>query len=483
MRRQVIALSIANALALGVGGIAYIVYSRLLTPAEFGLYGIAFAAARFCVLVLDGGLKTAIIKHPVRLTAADETAVTLVSGALAFILLLGTAGAVVVAPAAGVVSTGDALFCAWYVAAYVGTYPLIVVPTAWLERELRYVPLSAVESVAIAVELAGAAPLMLASELGVWSFVAAAAAGRILRVAALLALRPIRWNRPGKLSVAIVQDLVKEGARYQGSVALSMIRDNLHVLIVAPWFGKAWAGYYAWALQLCMFSSQVFVAAAARISIPAHASTPSFDVRWENTLLQMRWLGALTIPILAAVWLLAPVVDALWFEYKWSPAIALLALLFARMVPGIGTSPLGTLVLVERGAGALVRANLVWTATEVAGALVACALLGPIGLAWSYALVVWVGFFAFLANGLPNQGLRAAQQTVSVLLVRPALWVSVFGAIVVSRIGAEIPPSWPGGWPASASALVPLGAAMVIVIAYLAEGLMQRRRPVVESPR
>jgi O-antigen/teichoic acid export membrane protein len=474
MRRQVLALSAANAMALGLGGLAYVAYSGILTPAQFGLYGIAFALARFAVLVLDGGLKTAVIKHPADLSAAQETSLTLLSGALACVLLLAAWVAASALPAVSAITPEDATFCATFVAVYVATYPLMVVPTAQLERAMRYVPLSAIESVAIALELAGAAPLLVTTDLGIWSFVVAAAAGRALRVAALLAVRGIRWARPEPGNADTVKALLKEGAWFQGSLAASMLRDNLHVLIIAPWFGKAWAGYYAWALQLAMFSSQVFVATASRIAIPAHAGTPDFDTRWKNTLVQMRWLAALTVPVLAAVWLLAPAADAAWFEGRWQPAVALLALIFARMLPGIGTSPLGSLVLVERGAAALMRANIAWTAIELAGALVACLLLGPTGLAWSYAILVWAGF-AILLAGLPNAGSGATREALGAILNRPALWVSVAGAASIGYLlggpfAADIPGrSWDANMLAAAA-----GGLVVIGAGYAAEFAFRR---------
>jgi O-antigen/teichoic acid export membrane protein len=474
MRSQVLALSAANAVALGLGGLAYVAYSDLLTPAQFGLYGIAFAMARFAVLVLDGGLKTAIIKHPAGLGAADETALTLLSAALAGVLLLAAWGAGSLLPEVSAVAREDAVFCAWFVAAYVATYPLMVVPTAQLERAMRYVPLSAIESVAIALELAGAAPLLLATELGIWSFLAAALAGRLFRVAALQGVRGIRWSWPGRGSAATVKALLGEGAWLQGSLAASMVRDNLHVLVVAPWFGKAWAGYYAWALQLAMFSSQVFVATASRVAIPVHASAPDFAARWTHTLVQMRWLAALTVPVLAAVWLLAPVADAAWFDGRWAPATGLLVLIFARMVPGIATSPLGSLVLVERGAAALARANAAWAGLEVAGALIACALLGPAGLAWSYAIVVWAGF-ALLLAGLPNGGPVAARGALGAVLGRPALWASLAGAAAVGFLVGERPASPGRPWDGHVLA-AGVGALFIVSAGYAAELACRRMR-------
>jgi len=62
-------------------------------------------------------------------------------------------------------------------------------------------------------------------------------------------------------------------SRNQSSVA----RDNLHILLVGPLFGKEWIGYYAWALQICLVSSQVFAQISARVSLPLLAQAGSFQ--------------------------------------------------------------------------------------------------------------------------------------------------------------------------------------------------------------
>jgi O-antigen/teichoic acid export membrane protein len=55
MRQNVLKLFAANTFSYLLAGLSFVVYSRLLSPAEFGTYGTAFAVATMLSLVLDGG--------------------------------------------------------------------------------------------------------------------------------------------------------------------------------------------------------------------------------------------------------------------------------------------------------------------------------------------------------------------------------------------------------------------------------------------
>src|SRR5882724_11715921 len=62
IHRRVIGLFAANILSIVVVGASFVVYSRLLSPPEFGLYAVALSTATLLALILDAGLKTTIIK-------------------------------------------------------------------------------------------------------------------------------------------------------------------------------------------------------------------------------------------------------------------------------------------------------------------------------------------------------------------------------------------------------------------------------------
>jgi O-antigen/teichoic acid export membrane protein len=214
--------------------------------------------------------------------------------------------------------------------------------------------------------------------------------------------------------------------------AASLIRDNLHVIIVGPLFGALWVGYYAWGLQLCTISSQVFVQISARVSLSVTAKATNFSNRWPTITQQISLLTAATAPILVAVMLVAPALDHYFFTDKWRIALTMLPLLCARMIPGIACTPLGTLLLVERGAVKYARALWLWTGVEFAAAYLAVKMLGATGLAVSYAVTAWLGVL-FLVKGFGGASFSRFREVCSIIFVRPALWVSV--AVAVTFLG------------------------------------------------
>src|SRR5215472_3056851 len=64
VRRSVVSLFVANSVSFATLGVSYLLYSRLLTPVQFGLYSTALVIGMFGQLILDGGLKNTIIKAP-----------------------------------------------------------------------------------------------------------------------------------------------------------------------------------------------------------------------------------------------------------------------------------------------------------------------------------------------------------------------------------------------------------------------------------
>ncbi len=86
VRTSVVSLFAANGASFLIVGLSYVLYSRYLTPADFGLYSAALAIAAFGTLVLDGGLKNTIIKA--RTTPTREEQGTLLFLMMMFSLVL-----------------------------------------------------------------------------------------------------------------------------------------------------------------------------------------------------------------------------------------------------------------------------------------------------------------------------------------------------------------------------------------------------------
>ncbi len=432
---RLVSLFLSSGVALLATALSYLYYSLELDVAEFGLYSLALAVSVIATIVLDGGLRTTLIKRSGSLS--DELAEILTTALFAVSLLMSMAALAGYGIASALLEptlSSDLAFVLWFVFAYVLSYPLTIVPTVRLERELRYRHVGWIESAGVVVER-GLPALLLMQGGGMEAFVLAAYVGRFLRVVSLqiaaggrgLGLRLSGWRQ--------LRALLAEGIWYQGALDVWALRDNLHVLLIGPFFGKEWLAYYAWVLQVATLSSQLFVQIASRVSVPLLAGKAGIAERWHSSVRYMQVLSVVAVPVLLLVWILLPWVDNFLFEGKWQPALGLVPWLFFRMSVGLATSPLGSLLLVHAGARQYFLANISWTLIEVAACLAAIAVVGEYGLAWSHAFMVLPGVWLILSRlDLERRPVRRLAQIVRRVYFRPAVAMSVLGAVLYNSL-------------------------------------------------
>jgi O-antigen/teichoic acid export membrane protein len=433
---MVVALAVANGLALLVIGLSYWFYSRYLTPEEFGLYTAALTAGSLAIFLLDCGIKTTIVKSKEEIPREQQTTLLLFMYVVAVVVLLCCL--VLFRPIALYFPAlkRDFSFFIVFAGIHLATYPLTAVSTATLERKLQYTRLAWIESLGLMLERMGPLPLLLWTNAGVYSFAWGLLAGRVLRLVAVVGFSRLQLGAPARRHLPATFSLLRQGLWLQVAGGASLARDSLHVLLVGPFFGSQWIGYYAWCLQLAMVCSQAFVQISARISLPVMAQANAWADRWRSCREQIRLLTLSTAPILGGVLLLMPAVDSCFLRGKWEVALQLLPLVFLRMIPSLATTPLGTLLLVERGARVFAQANLVWALMEVLGAALFLFWLGPSGLAWSYAIVVWAGLFVFLHNLRASGQPSLVGETLRILMQRPGLWLAGLPAAAVALFPA-----------------------------------------------
>lgn len=430
IRNNYISLFLGYGISFAIIGLSYIFYSRLLTPGVFGLYSIALSISSFSIFVLDGGLKTAIIKHKTVLSRKNlqtlQAWLLLISFLLVMILLLLEQPLTWYFPAV----REDYRFLAYFSAVYLISYPLIGIPTAVMERNLFYTKLAWIESISTICERALPVAFIIWGGVGVYSFLYGLIIGRVFRLAAVNCYCYVGFSRLSLNNIRNNFDLLKEGNWIQLASGVSLIRDNLHVILVGPFFGKEWVGYYSWGMQLCMVLSQAFVAVSARIALPRMAQQENFVLRWSICLEQIRYLTMLTSPFLFAGILVVPGIDSLLFHGKWAPVFPLLPFLFFRMLAGLVLTPIGALIPVQYGGMAFARCNIIWTIAEVISAVIFLKFVGSGGLAISYSLTSLLGVYIYLRSINGHAGLYYSEM-IKVVLFRPSLLVSLSGSSLV----------------------------------------------------
>lgn len=417
MRHLVTPLLFAHSATFLAFAASYFFCSKLLSPEQYGAYTAALAVGAFSILVLDGGIKTTVIKRDQDLSAAEAGGLLLALTGLAAALLaiLG----VVYFLRTGKwfdVRGGDELITA-FAGLYIISYPWIGLSTALLERRLEYSRLARIEATSMVVERLLPIAFLVATDFGLFSFSLGLLLGRLIRLTQLLAAAPIPIRAS---SLRAVTGMFGEGLWIQLGGAAASIRDNLHVLLVGPLVGASWVGYYGWALQLCTIASQAFVQIAARVALPLVAQSTTWSQRWALSLGQIRILASATALALAATLLFAPWANNVLFDSKWTDALPVLALLCVRMLPGVACTSLTPLLLVERGTKSFAAVTVGWTAIELAAAAAGIYVFGQLGLAYSYAICAWAGAAMFL-YALPNPFFPGVKEILRAILLNPSV--------------------------------------------------------------
>ena len=440
-----LSLGLANAIALLAAVAAAALYAGRLAPPEFAAWTGALALGRAALLLLDGGLKTALVRRADWPAPATLRRLRRLCFGLAIGLLAAGAAAALVAWSAARVPAGAVLLYLLYAAAYLLPYPPLFAALARLERARSFGAVGRAEGLSVALEFALPALLMAAGAAWWLAFALAVSLARAVRSAWIIAAA--RALGPDSAGTGEPAALLREGAGVQAIAALSMVRDQMHLWLVVPWFGAAWGGQYGFAFTACALATQALVQTASRVALPALREADA-DTRWRLVVERSALLALAVLPPLALLpaWLARA--DGLFWDGRWAPAVALLPWIALRMVCSVGTTIVGAWLLVAQPPWAAARAHAAWTAAEVAVAVSGLAVFGPTGLAIGCAVSVWVGLGLFVAAAAPGHPIGSRlRELVRALVVHPSIGLALLLAAWVHAVPSAL---------AAASVLLPL---------------------------
>lgn len=440
-------MAIANLFILTISLVSYLSYSRLLTPSKFAIFGTSLIFARIVVMLLDGGIRNVIIADQRIVKSSRYTAIS----AIMFTIAVFSMGCGFIILRTFFAKNTQVNFIFLYVSPFLLSYPLFFSSMVRLEKRLNYDKIAIIEALSSLIELIFPAILILFFKFDMQAFLIAAAISRVVRTFCFWFWSHPAWVLFGWTDVRESVGSMRTSLWFQYAILSNGVRDNLPILLVAPVYGVRWAGFYIWALQICSVTSQFAVATASRISLPVISSLAAGSARYDISGQQIKWLAKLLGPILVAVWVVTPTLNTLAFDNRWTPAVALLPWLLLRMLPGVATTVIYPLIYVQFGPRWLALTSTLWTALELVGAWIALKLLGPSGLAYSYAICVWGGVALLVAKIDGRRDFSTVGLLHTVLFNSPTL-VAIAIGVVVSLVSPFI-------------ALAPILHALVVVIA------------------
>jgi O-antigen/teichoic acid export membrane protein len=406
--------------------IATIAVARMLSPADYGLVGMASLYLGVVTTLSELGLGSSVLRH-------QELTQRQLHQLQALSLLLGIAGfAVTGLAAAPLASLFDAPALRMVVIALGVKFVITggtVVPLALLQRRLAYRRIAIIETVQGALT----SGLMVASALagyGYWSLVIGNLAGTVVRTVLLTAAQPVGWQRPRWRELAGV---VTFGADVLGARLMWYIYSNADFFVVGKFLGRDALGAYGFGWAMASMPVEKVSALVGRVTPGIFAAAQKDPEALRRYLLRItEVLAIVTFPAAVGLALVAPDFVRLTLGDKWAAAAVPLQLL-ALYIPLRSIVPLVGQLLVMIGEARLGMWNAVLQVLVLPPSFYIGSRWGVEGVAVAWLLVYPFTVLPTYARVFQRISLRVIDYLAC---LRPAFTGTVLmtGAVLLTRL-------------------------------------------------
>jgi PST family polysaccharide transporter len=441
-------------LSRGATLVATLVLARLLVPADFGLFAVGILVINYLDRFKDVGVSAALIYRKEEWSRLAVTALPLSVGSAVALSVVTFLAAPLAGPFFFDPRAADILRALSLVLLISG---LSTVPESRLRREMDF-RRRVVPEVAAAVVKGAVSVALAVAGLGVFSLVWGQLAGTCAQ--ALLYWILCRWRPRFGWDRSLASLMLGYGLASSLVAVMAVFIENMDYLVIGRRMDPEQLGYYSMAYRLPELSVLGVCIVAGQVFFPLFARLQDDLPRMSEVYLQVvRKISLVTLPMGAALAVLAPEVVTTLFSDRWDPSIPVLRLLapFAMVTsmsfhageiykatgrPGIlNTLALGEVVLLL---------PFLWLAAGTNIVVVAAALL--VG-----GLVLTVTRLLIAVRILRLDRVELASSFVPGVLSAASLAVAL---LVGSLALTALQPGWPAG-----ARLVALG--VVTLLAYV----------------
>ena len=294
----------------------FVIISRLITPADFGLMAIALAVGLLLDTLIEQGLVDALIQHPdLRDSHLGSVFVYQVGIAIFLALLL-----LMTAPLLAVLFHQPKLSV---ILPWIG-YTSVFNATAWVKqamfrREFEF-KLLALRNF-VATSLGGLIGLWLAYKgAGVTSLVAMYFSNALF--AAIVVWISSKVSIHIEFHVQHLKDLLRFSRSILGTRVIEVLSSRLDQIAIGHYFGVEILGYYALAIRLYEVLLQTTTMPVAEVAYPLFARIQHDKVKLrEGYFRLLEYAGGMTIPLFLGAAAMAPFYIPAFFGAQWIPAI------------------------------------------------------------------------------------------------------------------------------------------------------------------
>jgi O-antigen/teichoic acid export membrane protein len=306
----------------GIQFITSILLARLLTPAEFGLVGMIVVFLAVATSFVDSGFSSALIQRK-ELTEEDKTSVFLfnISVGLGMAAMMFWAAPWIARFYAQPILTGLTRL----LALNLFIQACGSVQFALLSRRLDFKTQWQVGMAATGIS--GAVAVVLAWRgYGVWSLAIQANISALISTLLVWWLVPWRPSRKG--SIKSLRSMFGFGSRVLASGLINTVYERVQLLLVGKVFGPADLGYYTRAYTTQQAPASLFQTIVSKVTFPMFSTIAHDRERLKAVMRKcMTTLGAVTMPMMAGLALMAKPIVIVLFGAKWLPCVPYLRIL------------------------------------------------------------------------------------------------------------------------------------------------------------
>jgi PST family polysaccharide transporter len=430
-----LALQVANLVAL-------IVTSRYITPAEFGLFAPAVIIASLTYAVADGTFATALLQRKV----LEDDHVRVSFWASLLTALAGTvvlmAGSPLVERAFGFASLAQVIAVS---ALMLPPSLVAAVPTALLQRQMRFRELTTV-SIGTAVVARIVPTIVLAvAGFGVWALVI----GYVAQAYATLAL--LLWRARPSLAWPSdwhhAREVVGFGGRVMAIQSLNQVASNVDNVLVGRLLGAVALGFYSRIFALMMLPVNLLGSSAQQVLFPRFArSQDDREALRSQLYAAVDLVNGLALPLSVLLIVVADSLVLVVLGSAWDSIITPTRVLFVAVAFRIGFKVTDTL--------SIATASLMPTLWRQAGYACLVALGTVVGSRWNLtgvaagvATAVIVMYLVSLraasalvgASGRRLALLHLRGAAIAALTVGPAVFLSSLGGDdLAARLAGDV---------------------------------------------
>ena len=399
-----------------------LVVARILTPADYGVAGMAMVYVGLVQLVNEFGLGPAVVQgrdlSPRQLASLNTVSVGL--GAAFCAVSIGLSGPVARFFAEDAIGSAVLVLSSTFLVS-----GFQVLPRAILTRDMRFRSLALADALEAIVRTATALTLALLG-FRYWALVLAGVTGRIASTITLSALGPCPFARPGPWrSIAAP---LKFGWHVVAASLAWYIYSNADVTVVGRRLGAASLGAYTLAWSLASVPLERVVELFGRVAPALFSAVQNQREALQRYVLRLTEIVSLvTFPAAAGLALVAPDVVAVVLGPRWEAAVGPLRLLaLAAGLRSVG--PLLNQVLVAKGRPDLTMWTTAWTAAILAPLFYVGSWWGTIGVAG-----VWVVGYPCTLFGLTAR-YTLASSGITMRSYLGALWPAARASAVMAGV-------------------------------------------------